>query len=659
MESTIETVDENRITGNLQRFQPFDIVLVNGSELERTWDQLVRNYHYLGYNKMYGPRIKYLVLHQDQPFTAISYNRATLKVGVRDRFIGWDDTLKQQHLDRIVCNNRFLIPPWIHIPNLASHVLSLTLRRLREDWFRLYGKRLFLVETFVDQSFYTGTCYKAAGWHLLGETKGFAKAGNTYEYHGNRKWVFVKVLDPHFRNELGTISIPRPPYVRKTEQREATRMLLSKPDYDPYVLEQCGIHDDEISMVSDLLEQYLEHYRPSYKRLEQKQLADTFIKGLLSDLERKSIEPVSLRYSGPEGVRPMQMFSKNSTFDDTKMLDIYQRQLAALIAEEDGMLNVDGSDFPKKGANSVGVARQHCGILGKTENCQAGVFVGYSSTKGYGLVNRRLYMPEIWFTEAYTERRRQCAVPEDLCFKTKNQLASDMLQAVASSGHLPFQWIGCDSAFGRDRAFLESLPKDCYYFADVPASELVFVDMPEMEIPPLKGKGRKPKHPKPSFPPMKVTDFANDENLPWQRITLAEGSKGPIVADVKCVRVVVCTSSTPYGNYLIPKEFAWLYIRRYANGRIKYSLCNAPEDTPMDVLNRVATMRWPIEQCFEECKSHLGMGHVEARSYKAWHRHMLFVMMAHLFTQMLRIHFKKNSNINHAYGKATSCSFFE
>lgn len=295
--------------------------------------------------------------------------------------------------------------------------------------------------------------------------------------------------------------------------------------------------------------------------------------------------------------------------------------VASLIGEEDGMLNIDGSDFPKKGKHSVGVARQHCGILGKTDNCQAGVFVGYSSTKGYGLVDRRLYMPEPWFTEDYARLREQCAVPEELAFRTKNELASDMLQAVASSGHFPFRWIGCDAAFGCDRAFLESLPEDCYYFADVRANELVFPSMPEMKIPEYKGRRPKYKYPRPSFPPIKVTDYANDERIPWQRITLAEGAKGPIVADVKCVRCVACSGSTPYRNYVIPKDDVWLYIRRYSGGRIKYSLCNAPEDTPMDVPNRVATMRWPIEQCFEECNSHLGMGHYETRSYKAWHRH--------------------------------------
>lgn len=659
MDDHTASLDTTVISTKLQTLRPIRILLVNGTALERTWDQVVRRHHYLGYSKMYGPRIKYLALHQSRPLAAISYNRAALKVGVRDRYIGWDNALKQQHLGRVVCNNRFLILPWVHVPNLASHMLSCTLRRLREDWFDLYGTRLFLVETFVDPSRYKGTCYKAAGWTLLGETQGFAKVGNTYTYHGNRKKVFVKVLDSHFRKELGVKPDPRPLPIRKAEHREGIRMLLSKPDYDPHILEQCGIDDDDVSVVSDMLEQYLEQYRASYKRSEQKHLADTFMKGLLSDLERKSIEPIALRYSGANGVRPMQMFFKNATFDDEQMLDIYQQQLASLIGEEDGMLNIDGSDFPKKGKHSVGVARQHCGILGKTDNCQAGVFVGYSSTRGYGLVDRRLYMPEPWFTEDYARLREQCAVPEELAFRTKNELASDMLQTVASSGHFPFRWIGCDAAFGCDRAFLESLPEDCYYFADVRANELVFPSMPEMKIPEYKGRGPKYKYPRPSFPPIKVTDYANDERIPWQRITLAEGAKGPIVADVKCVRCVACSSSTPYRNYVMPKDDVWLYIRRYANGRIKYSLCNAPEDTPMDVLNRVATMRWPIEQCFEECKSHLGMGHYETRSYKAWHRHMLFVMMAHLFTQMLRIRFKKNGRFDHADGQTDHCGFFD
>lgn len=642
------------VRGNLKNFSPIRIILVNGTSHEKTWDDLVRRFHYLGYRKMYGPRVKYLAFHQDRPLAAISFNRATLRVGVRDRFVGWNDSSKQKYLDRIVCNNRFLILPGVEIPNLASHLLSRSLRRLREDWLQLYGTHLFLVETFVDPSRYLGTCYKAAGWRYLGNTQGFAKVGNIYRYHGHQKRVFVYVLDARFRKQLGLTPDPRPLQVRKAETGREPRMMLSIPDYDPYILEACEIEDQDVTTICSILEGYLDRYRSCYKRVEQKHLADTFVKGLLSDLDRKSIEPVALRYTGPKGVRPLQMFFKNSTFNDERMLETYQEQLAELIGDENAMINVDGSDFPKKGNNSVGVARQHCGILGKTDNCQAGVFIGYSSIKGYGLVDRRLYMPQPWFTEDYAGLRQQCAVPEDLVFKTKNQLATEMIQAVASSSRFPFRWIGCDAAFGCDRSFLESLPEDCFYFADVRANELVFAGMPTMEIPVSKPTGGRYKYPRPSFPPVKVSDYASDEQIPWQRIVLAEGAKGPIIADVKCVRCVVCSSSTRYRNYVMPKEPVWLYIRRYANGGIKYCLCNAPEDTPMNVLNQVATMRWPIEQCFEECKSHLGMGHVEARSYKAWHRHMLFVMMAHLFTQILRRRFKKNGScIDHAYGQTT------
>ncbi len=313
-------------------------------------------------------------------------------------------------------------------------------------------------------------------------------------------------------------------------------MILSKPDYDPNILKACGLDQADIVTVSKMLDLYLKKYQPCYKRSDQKRLTDTFIKGLLSDLDRKSIEPVALRYSGPKGVRCMQMFFKNATFDDAKMLEIYQQQMSSLIGEESGMLNVDGSDFPKKGTNSVGVARQHCGILGKTENCQAGVFLGYSSKKGYGLLDRRLYIPQKWFSDEYAKLRKECAVPEDLAFHTKIQLASMMLHQVIASEKFPFKWVGCDSFFGCDRAFLESLPKDCYYFADVRAKTLVFPEMPEMILPPSKSTGRKPKHAKPSLSPVSVETYAADETIPWQRIILAEGAKVPIIADIKCIR---------------------------------------------------------------------------------------------------------------------------
>lgn len=213
---------------------------------------------------------------------------------MRDRYIGWDETLKKQHLERVVCNNRLLILPWVHVPNLASHLLSRALQLPKEDWHLIFGTSLFMVETFVDISRFKGTCYKATGWHYLGETRDFAKAGKGYHYHGNRKAVFVKIMDYNFRKQLGVQPDRRPLQIRQAKGR-GTKMILAKPDYDPQILATCGLAEDNLTTVTRMLEQYLDLFKPCYRRLEQKHQVDTFIKGLLSDLERKSIEPVALR----------------------------------------------------------------------------------------------------------------------------------------------------------------------------------------------------------------------------------------------------------------------------------------------------------------------------------------------------------------------------
>ncbi|MDD3851911.1 MAG: IS701 family transposase, partial [Firmicutes bacterium] len=357
-------------------------------------------------------------------------------------------------------------------------------------------------------------------------------------------------------------------------------------------------------------------------------------------------EPIALEYFGEKGVRPMQIFFKASLMDDVKMLEIYQDRLSSNIADPEGMINTDGCDFPKKGKASVGVHRQYCGSLGKTENCQAGVFVGYSSSKGYGLVDRRLYLPEKWCSDEYQKLRQECAVPKDIQFKTKVDIASEMIRDAVTSGKFPAKWIGCDSFFGRNKGFLASLPENCYYFADIPDNLLMFTQMPIVGVPQSQGRGRKFTKERALTNPIPVSQIADDTSLPWQRISLGEGSKGPIIADVKILRVI--DAEDIGGKNYLPGKEQWLYIRRYADGKMKFSLCNAPEDIPVAELHKAATMRWPIEQCFEECKSYLGMGDYEARSWSAWHKHMLLVMVAHLFIMEMRLYFKKNSNSNHA-----------
>lgn len=313
------------------------------------------------------------------------------------------------------------------------------------------------------------------------------------------------------------------------------------------------------------------------------------------------------------------------------------------ISAPGGMICVDGSDFVKKGKDSVGVYRQHCGRLGKTENCQAGVFTGYTSEKGYGLVDSRLYLPEIWFSEEYRNRFQKSQIPNEITFKTKNENALEMVRSVCERGALEIEWVGCDSAFGCDHKFLAGLPSGLKYFAATKENELVFLSRPDMAVPetPVGKNGRRFKHPRPSFPPVKVKEIAEDSNIPWQTACLGQGTKGPVYADTKCLRCVSCVTLTDHGNYVTPETELWLYIRRYVDGSIKYFISNAPEETPRDTLDRLATMRWSIEQCFAECKGYLGMTHYETRTYQGWHRHMFMVMVAHLFTIMLRQAFKK------------------
>jgi SRSO17 transposase len=158
-----------------------------------------------------------------------------------------------------------------------------------------------------------------------------------------------------------------------------------------------------------------------------------------------------------------------------------------------GMITVDASEFPKKGKKSVGVARQYCGRLGKQENCQSGVFAGYTSEKGYCLIDCQLYMPEEWFSDDYQDLRQENLVPEDLSFQTKQEIGLELI--TKASQKFPARWIGCDAAFGSDANFLHSLPEGLYYFADVRKSEKVYLEKPEVGVPQYQGRGRRPsKH---------------------------------------------------------------------------------------------------------------------------------------------------------------------
>src|SRR5215212_11273228 len=206
----------------------------------------------------------------------------------------------------------------------------------------------------------------------------------------------------------------------------------------------------DVDTIIDELRAYHAIYSPLFQRREQRAWSEQYLHGLLLNIPRKSIEPMVLSLKGADhnAVRAMQQFVGEGTWDDTAILRRHWQEVDADLGDDDGVLILDGSDFPKQGQESVGVKRQYCGELGKRANCQAGMFLAYASQRGYALLDRRLYLPEDWFTAAYAERRVACGVPNDITFTTKPLLGWAMIEAVVQSGGLACRWVTCDEAFG-------------------------------------------------------------------------------------------------------------------------------------------------------------------------------------------------------------------
>lgn len=410
--------------------------------------------------------------------------------------------------------------------------------------------------------------------------------------------------------------------------------------YDIQMLNELALEKISEQDINNELIQYLKNYNDCFTEPAQTKYFEAFERGILSGLDRKSIEPIALHFLDQKQVRGMQQFFKRSKNWETNLTKQYQTQLAKQIAHQEGFASIDESCFVKKGAKSAGVARQYCGRLGKKENCQSGVFLSYASQKGYGLIEEKLYLPKHWFEDSFKEKRDSCQIPKDTEFQTKNQIAAQMLNKLISEEQFPVKWVGCDAAFGCDHDFLDSLPNTVCYFASVRETEYIFTSTPTMVMPKnSSGLGRKIKHARVlDVRPVCIKTLVDDEVVVWQRRVITLGSKGSVVADIKCVRVVSCRR---INNFFVAGVPIWVYIRRYDDGVVKYFVSNAPLDVEQCVLDRLATLRWSIEQCFQECKSYLGMSHYETRSFQAWHRHMLLVMVAHLFTIVLRGVFKK------------------
>jgi SRSO17 transposase len=389
------------------------------------------------------------------------------------------------------------------------------------------------------------------------------------------------------------------------------------------------------------LAQYAAIYQDLFCRREQKEHYTTYLEGLMLDVPNKSVETMMLNLKGddPNAIRSMQHFVSEGSWQDRAILQRHWQEVSHDLGDENGVLIGDDSGFPKQGEESVAVKRQWCGQLGKIANCQVGVFLGYASQHGRTLLDRRLYMPQEWIeNEDYAQRRRKCGVPEGICFKTKPALLLEMVKAVAAAGTLPFCWLACDEAFGRDTAFLDQVGDYLWYLAEVDFDTRVWLERPQTAVPHWSGQGRKPTRQRlvagaPQAQEVNVVAASLPADA-WTRHTIKEGSKGTLAADFAALRVVTVRDG-------LPGSEVWLVLRRNPDdGEVKYYLSNAPTETELATFAWVSGMRWPIETCFEEGKQELGLGDYQVRSWTGWHHHMTLCILAHFFLVRLQIRLK-------------------
>jgi SRSO17 transposase len=380
-----------------------------------------------------------------------------------------------------------------------------------------------------------------------------------------------------------------------------------------------------------------------FTRWEPREHFFRYMVGQFSDLERKSIESIALEVE-VGNIRAMQRLISDASWDEDQMRWTYHHLVNDDLGDPEGVVMFDESGLPKKGQDSVGVARQYCGTLGKVENCQVGVFAAYASCHGYALLDKRLFLPEVWFTDAYATRRTKCQVPSEATFQTKPRLAAEMLRTLRDEGLLPFKYVVADCLYGNSLEFLEAVARyvDLVYLVAIPADTRGWLQGLVMERKQYRYRGavrtKRQRAAKDSAPPSVEAIAKSIPGCCWYRRTVSEGTKGPIAYEFTKRRLTLCRDG-------LPDRAVWLVSKRTlgAEPTYWYYISNAPLSTRLPLFVWLSGVRWAVEQCCEEAKTELGMDHYEIRKYPGWHHHMLTCMLAHFFLWHLKIRLGKKA----------------
>lgn len=372
---------------------------------------------------------------------------------------------------------------------------------------------------------------------------------------------------------------------------------------------------------------------------------EAYVRGVLLDGQRKSIEPMSVRLKkieqGEEDYeQALQQFIDQSPWDEQAVLDSLQAWVGRQFGRE-GYLILDDTGFPKQGQHSVGVARQYTGTLGKVASCQVAVTLQRATDREVLGLDARLYLPQAWADDR--ERCKKSGIPAGVAYQPKWQLALAMLRRVHTNGLSGT--VLADSLFGTVTEFRQQLAAEGWtYCVGIDSTlKVIAADTDLGPVPKYSGRGQPPKRPlkvraKPKSPSVK--QWAVEHLADFRKVTWREGTKGKMAGRFAAWRVRPAHKLSAGKE---PLEACWLLVEWPAGSEFpaKYFFSNLPVTTSLKRLVATAKSRWWIEHSYRELKDELGLDHFEGRSWRGWHHHVVLVLLAYAFLQSLRRQQKK------------------
>lgn len=389
---------------------------------------------------------------------------------------------------------------------------------------------------------------------------------------------------------------------------------------------------DEIKEWAEDFAAFQVRFASLFGRSEPRAQAVKYMRGLMAGVKRKNSWQMA-QAVGDEVPDRMQRLLYRANWDVDAARDILQQFVVEVFGDTEAIGVVDETGFLKKGDRSVGVKRQYSGTAGRVENCQVATFLSYTTSKGHTFLDRRLYLPEEWCDDE--ARRRRAKVPKEVRFQTKPEQAATMLEHAWEQG-VPMRWVSGDEVYGDSPELRDVVIRhQRWYVLAVSVNTPVWTERPGVEVPTKQKIGRPRTRARlaegaPKATTVQAVVLSWPESK-WQRFAVADGEKGPRIYDWACQRIIE-------SRQRLPGPESWLLARRSVSDPtdLAHYLSNAPADTPLATVAKVAATRYVVEQCIQEGKGQTGLDEYEVRHWPSWHRHITLSMMAHAWLASVR-----------------------